>query len=179
VKSWVPLLERERALWPDWEWPWETFGKSELHLDDNPELLVLADELEPGSSGELFGVLVTTGPTTSQQAGLGQLLAHDLPLHWLEYIATAPSIRQNCPPNDQRQPLVVGVGRALMCSAIGRSFDLGLGGTIGLHAEGRSGQTYGPTGWGMQSIGNAGHRAGGSFPVFFGDATWATQFSGR
>lgn len=179
VKLWAPLLDRERAMWPDWEWPWQTLGKSDLHLDDNPELLVLADELEPGSSGELFGVMVTTGPTTAQQAGLGLLLAATVRLLWLEYISTAPSIRRECPSNDQRQPRVKGVGRALMCAAIGRSFDLRLDGAIGLHAEGRSADTYGARGWGMRNIGDADHRAGGSFPVFFGDASWAADFSGR
>ncbi len=177
VKSWAPLLERESAIWLDWEWPWKTFGTSDLHLDQNPEWLVITDELESEESDELFGVLVTTGPTTAQQAGIEELLGPNARLLWVEYIAIAPAIRPNCPYSDQRKPRVKGVGRQLMCAAVARSVDLDLEGKIGLHAEGPSANTY--TAWGMHSVGNAGHRAGGSFPVFFGDAMWATGFIDR
>lgn len=176
-KSWLPTLERGPATWLDREWPWRTFGLSDLHLDENSEWVVLADELEPGASGELFGILVTTGPATAQQVGLEDLMPADGRLLWLEYIAIAPCIRPDCPPHDRRRPRVKGVGRQLMCAAIDRSFDLGIEGKIGLHAEGPSANVY--DGWGMRRIGNADHRAGGSFPVFFGDAVWALGFSGR
>ena len=138
---------------------------------------MLADELEPGASGELFGVLVTTGPISAQEAGLGELLATDGRLLWVEYIASAPSIRKDCPAPDRRKPRVLGVGRQLMCAAIVRSRDLGLEGRIGLHAEGPSAAVY--NGWGMRSVGYASHRTGGAFPVFFGDATWAAGFVDR
>ncbi|MEP7123069.1 MAG: hypothetical protein ABJE95_19230 [Byssovorax sp.] len=176
-KLWLPMLERGPETWLDRDWPWRTFGISDLHLDENSDWLVLADELEAGASGELFGVLVTTGPATTQQLGLDALLPANHRLLWLEYVAIGPSIRPDCPSRDRRQQRVKGVGRQLMCAAIDRSFDLGVDGKIGLHAEGPSANVY--TGWGMRRIGNAAHRAGGSFPVFFGDATWAAGFSGR
>src|SRR5262249_31457482 len=120
---------------------------------------------------------VTTGPATAKQAGIDELLGITGKLIWIEYVASAPSLRPDCPAADRRMSRVKGVGHWLMCAAISRSFDLGQKGQIGLHAEGPSAGVY--TRWGMRCVGNADHRAGGTFPVFFGDATWAATFGGR
>ena len=184
VKSWVPMLERGPAHWLDREWGWDTFGESDLHLPrHDPEWLVLADELEPGARSDLLGVLVTTGPISATEAGLAALsgpaerLAADRRLLWVEYIASAPSVRPDCPSLDQRKPRLKGVGYRLMCAAIARSFDLGIDGVIGLHAEGPSASVYAR--WNMAHIGDAEHRAGDRFPVFFGDTIWASGFPDR
>jgi hypothetical protein len=97
VKSWAPLLERERATWLDWEWPWQTFGTSDLHLEGlNPDWLVIADELESEASGELFGVLVTTGPATARQAGVEELLGPDARLLWVDLQRAAQATCEGC-----------------------------------------------------------------------------------
>jgi hypothetical protein len=183
VGSWMPTLELGPASWLDRGWPWETFGTSELHLDLNSEWLVLADEVEPGAIGELFGVLVTTGPVTAQQAGLQELLKIDGELIWVEYIAIAPSLRSDCPSPLRRKPRLKIVGSQIMKAAIARSEELGLSGRIGLHAEGDDARkTYtdpSPKGWNMRNLGDAPHRAGGAFPVCFGDAAWAAEFCSR
>lgn len=183
VRSWGPVLEDGPDHWADREWPWDTFGAGDLHLDPNPQWLVVAGELEQGASGELFGVLVTTGPATAQDAGLaaisgpGTLLALDCALLWVEYIAIAPSIRlPDCPKPHRRPRHVKGVGPQLMRAAIERSEELGTSGRIGLHAEGdRARETY-TMKWRMICLGPAEHRAGGTYPVCFGNAEWAVQF---
>ena len=186
VRSWGPAFEDGPDHWTDRDWPWDTFGTSDLHLDPNPQWLVIADELEPGASGELFGVLVTTGPATAQEAGLGELsgpgkpLARDCALLWVEHIAIAPSIRfPDCPASHRRKQHVKGVGPQLMRVAIERSEALGLSGRIGLHAEGdRARDTY-TVKWLMICLGEAVHRAGDTYPVCFGDVGWAAQFCAR
>lgn len=175
-KSWVPTLEGGPSYWLDREWPWSTFGTSDLHLDLNPEWLVLADELEPEASGELFGVLVTTGPATVEQAGIQELLEAENALLWVEYIAIAPSLRPDCPLHRRRKPCVKVVGPQLMRAAIARSEALGQSGRIGLHAEGDGARETYTAKWRMRFLGNAEHRAGGAYPVCFGDAEWAAQF---
>jgi hypothetical protein len=62
-----------------------------------------------------------------------------------------------------------------MLAAIARSESMGLEGRIGLHAEGPVAcNAY--TSWNMRQLDDAPHPAGGQFPVFFGDATWAREF---
>jgi hypothetical protein len=175
VMTWEPILRRGPAHWTDREWPWRAFGVSELHLDLSPEWMVLEDE-EPAASGELFGVLVTTGPTTTREAGIEKLLPLDGGLLWLEYIAIAPSVRPDCPARHRRQPRLKGIGPVLMREAITRSKRLGLEGRICLHAEGSVARTTYQEKWGMRSLGEAAHRAGGDYPVYFGDAGWAARF---
>ena len=176
VASWGPTLERGPVHWQDREWPWRTFGATDLHLDVKPQWLVLADEVEPTARGELFGVLVTTGPSTANQAGISDLLEMDSELIWVEYIAIAPSLRPDCPAPYRRKPRVKGIGPRLMRAAIARSEALGLSGRIGLHAEGDGARETYKTKWGMRDLGEAVHRAGGAYPVCFGDAAWAAQF---
>ncbi len=178
VKSWGPTLNRGPLAWLDREWPWRTFGTSDLHLDKDPEWLVIADELGSTPSGELFGVLVTTGPATARQAGIDDLLEmEDESMMWVEYIAIAPSLRHDCPVEEQRKVHIKAVGPQLMRAAIARSQDLGHGGRIGLHAEGDGARKTYTGKWRMRELGNADHRTGGAYPVCFGDAAWATQFS--
>jgi hypothetical protein len=177
VGSWLPMLARGPAHWLDREWPWDTFGADELHGDLNPEWLVLADELEQGASGELFGVLVTTGPMSARHAGIEHLLAVDGGFFWVEYIAVAPSLRKNCPLPLRRRPWLRVVGPSLMKAAIARSKALGMEGRLGLHAEGELARlTYGAENWNMDYLGEAAHRAGDAYPVYFGDAAWAVEF---
>lgn len=176
-KSWLPTLERGPTKWLDWEWPWRTFGLSDLHLDENPEWLVIADELGPTPSGELFGVLVTTGPATAQQAGIDELLEMTgKSTMWVEYIAIAPSLRPDCPAQFRRKAHVKAVGPQLMRAAIGRSEELGCDGRICLHAEGDGARETYTAKWRMRDLGYATHRAGGAYPVCFGDAAWAAEF---
>jgi hypothetical protein len=177
MSSWLPVLEDGPDHWDDREWSWATFGEADRHLDANPQWLVLADEVEQGASGELLGVLVTTGPATAEEAGINRLLEMDGALLWVEYIAVAPSIRSDCPPRLRRNPRLLVAGQQLMRAAIERSEELGLGGRIGLHAEGaRALATYTGKRWNMICIGEAAHRAGGDYPVCFGDAAWAAGF---
>lgn len=176
VTSWGPTLERGPVNWHDREWPWSTFGTTDLHLDLKPEWLVLADEVEPTARGELFGVLVTTGPASAKQAGINELPEIDGKLIWVEYIAIAPSLRLDCPAPYRRKPHVKGVGVQLMRAAIERSEALGMSGQIGLHAEGDGARETYTTKWGMRDLGKAAHRAGGAYPVCLGDAAWAAQF---
>ncbi len=172
--EWVPALEDGPDHWLDREWPWHALGIEDLHLEVSSEWLVIADELEQGATGELFGVLVTTGPVTVQRAGIDKLLKLEGELIWVEYIAIAPRIRPDCPAPQRRRSRVKSVGFQLMCAAIGRSLRLGLDGRIALHAEGPSAEVY--TRWDLLLIGNADHRTDGRFPVFFGDAAWAARF---
>ena len=154
-----------------------TFGLSDLHLDENPEWLVIADELGPTPSGELFGVLVTTGPATAQQAGIDELLEMTgKSTMWVEYIAIAPSLRPDCPAQFRRKAHVKAVGPQLMRAAIGRSEELGCDGRICLHAEGDGARETYTAKWRMRDLGYATHRAGGAYPVCFGDAAWAAEF---
>jgi hypothetical protein len=176
-KSWLPTLERGPATWLDRDWPWPTFGTSDLHLDENPEWLVIADELGPTPSGELLGVLVTTGPATAQKVGIDELLEmNGNSMMWVEYIAIAPSLRPDCPARYRRKSPVKAVGPQLMRAAIARSEALGNGGRIGLHAEGDGARDTYTVKWRMRGLGNATHRAGGAYPVCFGDAAWAAEF---
>jgi hypothetical protein len=175
VLTWQPVLDAGPARWLDREWSWATIGKSELHVEASPELLVIADEVETGASGDVLGVLVTTGPTTVEHAGIAELLELDGGLLWVEQIATAPSLRKDCPPAHRRKPRLKLVGSHLMRAAIARSRSFGLGGRIGLHAEGEIAcATY--DGWLMRSLGDGVHRAGGMYPVYFGDGAWADRF---
>jgi len=176
VKTWVPTLARGPEAWLDREWPWDRFGDDDLHLDVNPEWLVLADELAPGASGELFGVLVTTGPVTAGEAGIHDLMEIDGGLIWVEYIAIAPSLRPDCPARHRRRPCVKIVGPHLMNAAIERSMALGLEGKIGLHAEGDGARETYTKKWHMRCPGDAVHRMGGAYPVCLGDAAWAAEF---
>lgn len=137
---------------------------------------MLADEVESTARGELFGVLVTTGPATAKQAGIDMLPGMDGELIWVEYIAIAPSLRPDCPAPYRRKPRVKGVGPQLMRAAIARSEALGLSGRIGLHAEGDGARETYTTKWNMRYLGEAIHRAGGAYPVCCGDAAWAAQF---
>lgn len=178
VQSWVPVLDRGPSHWLDRDWPWETFGDGDLHIDLSPEWLVIADEIEAEPSGEIFGVLVTTGPTTARQAGIGELpgMAGESML-WVEYIAIAPTIRlPDCSLLDRRKTHVKAVGPQLMRAAIARSGALGAGGRIGLHAEGDGARETYTKRWDMRDLGEATHRAGGAYPVCFGDAAWAAKF---
>ena len=176
-KAWLPLLERGPATWLDREWPWRTFGLSDLHFDENAEWLVIADELGTTPSGEFFGVLVTTGPATAQQVGIDELLEMDgESMMWVEYIAIAPSLRRDCPAQFRRKSLVKAVGPQLMRAAISRSEALGCGGRICLHAEGDDARETYTTKWRMRGLGYATHRVGGAYPVCFGDAGWAAEF---
>lgn len=178
LTSWAPMLESGPAEWLDRDWPWQTFGSTDLHLEMNPEWLVLADELEPGASGDLLGVLVTTGPATMAEACIDDPPAVDVPSLWVEYIAIAPWLRPDCPPRRRREVVLKLVGTALMMAAIARSKSLGLDGRIALHAEGDGARrTYlDKERWGMRHIGNGSHRTGSAYPVCFGDSAWAAQF---
>ena len=178
MKSWVPVLNRGPTHWLDRLWPWMTFGDGDLHIELGSEWLVIADEVEPGSSSEIFGVLVTTGPTTAQEAGIGDLpgMAGESML-WVEYIAIAPSIRlPDCPLPDRRTTHVMAVGPQLMRAAITRSYALGTDGRIGLHAEGDGARKIYTKKWKMRDLGVATHRTGDAYPVCFGDAAWAVEF---
>jgi hypothetical protein len=173
VKTWAPVLRRGPADWLDREWPWEELGVAELAFDVNPEWLVLSDEVETGSTGDVLGVLVTTAPITARMAALVDAEAASSDLLWVEYIAIAPSLRRDCPDQDRRPPYLRGAGVRLMMAAIGRSKAMGLGGRLGLHAEGAVAcSAY--TSWDMRGLGHLPHPAGGDFPVFFGNVAWAT-----
>jgi hypothetical protein len=179
VRSWGPLLSRGPDEWLDREWLWEEFGIAELAFPDrNPEWLVIADEVElqRGARGDVLGVLVTTVPITATDAALADPAAAAAALLWVEYIANAPSLRRDCPERDRR--VLKGVGWRLMLAAIARSEAMGLGGRIGLHAEGTVAyKAY--KSWDMRELPEAPHPAGGNFPVFFGDAAWACEYRAR
>lgn len=176
VKSWGPVLNRGPEQWLDRDWPWEEFGIAELAFSvANPEWLMLADEIEADARGDGLGVLVTTAPVTAQEAGLNDATAASGALLWVEYIAIAPSLRRDCPQRDRRVPFLKGVGFRLMVAAIERSVAMGLGGRLGLHAEG-SVACSAYKNWNMRELGPVIHPAGGEFPVFFGDAAWATAY---
>jgi hypothetical protein len=171
TRSWGPVLERGPERWLDREWRWSELGSAELAFSRNPELLVLSDEIELGARGDLLGILVTTAPITPQEAALDAATVSG-PLLWVEYIAIAPSLRTDCPAGDRRSPVLKGVGIRLMIAAIGRSRAMGLGGRVGLHAEGALAcDTY--VRWEMRQLEPAIHPAGGSYPVFLGDDAWA------
>jgi len=176
VKSWRPVLSRGPEHWLDREWAWEQFGAAELAFPNNPEWLVLTDELEREARGDVLGVLVTTVPVSAAEAALTDRAAAAQAMLWVEYIAIAPSLRKpDCPPQDRRVPFLKAIGVRLMLAAIMRSEVMQLGGRIGLHAEGTIAyETY--TRWNMRELGKALHPAGGRFPVFFGDATWAREY---
>jgi hypothetical protein len=65
IRTWVPILERGPESWLDREWDWPALGVADLHVELNPEWLVIVDELGAGPSREILGVLVTTGPVTA------------------------------------------------------------------------------------------------------------------
>lgn len=175
VRHWAPVLTRGPSTWLDREWSWETFGEAELAFECNPEWLVLVDELAPAARGDVLGVLVTTVPVSPREASLEDPGAMVGALLWLEYIAIAPGLRPDCLGPDRRSPILKGVGAQLMLRAITRSENHGLGGRLGLHAEGEVARgAYAR--WKMQELGDAEHPAGGRFPVFFGDTAWAQQF---
>lgn len=175
VRHWAPVLTRGPSTWLDRDWPWETFGETDLAFDCNPEWLVLVDELASEARGDVLGVLVTTVPVSAREASLDDPSAAPSTLLWLEYIAIAPGLRPDCPARDRRSPVLKGVGVQLMLRAICRSEDQGLGGQLALHAEGEVAcSTYGR--WKMRPFGDAAHPAGGRFPVFLGDSAWAQQF---
>lgn len=173
VKTWAPVLRRGPEGWLDREWPWEKFGITDLAFNVNPEWLVLSDEVETGSTGDVLGVLVTTAPITAQMAALKDAAAAAADLLWVEYIAIAPSLRRDCPDQDRRPHYLRGVGVRLMMAAIERSKSMRLGGRLALHAEWEVACSAYAT-WDMRGLGRLPHPAGGDFPVFFGDVAWAT-----
>ena len=74
---------------------------------------MLADDVEPGATGDVLGILVTTGPVTPEKAGLGDILKHPGSLLYVEQIAiTAPSLRGNCPESCRRKPRLLATGQA-------------------------------------------------------------------
>jgi hypothetical protein len=177
ITRWLPILMAGPAAWLDRDWPWEDFGAAELHIERNPEWVVLADELEPQGGGDILGVLVTTGPASTHEAGISQFVEEiDAGLLWLEYIAIAPFIRPACPARNSRRPSLKVVGRQLMRLAILRSEALGLDGRIGLHAEGAQAHETYTSKWNMRFVGSASHRSGDTYPVCYGDAAWAAWF---
>jgi len=181
VRTWIPVLDRGPKHWLDREWPWGTFGEGEeaelAFPSSNPEWLVLADEVAPDARGDLLGVLVTTAPVTAVDAALADGGAASAAMLWVEYIANAPSLRgRDCPPQYRRAPFLKGVGVRLMLEAIKRSERMGFGGRVGLHAEGTVAYDTYRTRWGMRELGNAEHPAGGDYPVFFGDTSWASGY---
>jgi hypothetical protein len=179
VAVWAPILDRGPRTWLDRDWSWETLDASDqLAFDVDPEWLVLADEVEPDSKGDILGILVTTGPIAPTDASLDIGTIGDGSLAWVEYIAIAPSVRPDCPALDRRGIMLKRVGAQLMLAAIKRSRSLGCDGRLGLHAEGDvAKRAYGA--WNMQELPEALHPAGGSFPVFFGSADWARDFTER
>lgn len=181
VKTWVPVLDAGPEHWLDRDWPWGTFGEGEggelAFPSSNPEWLVLADEVAPDARGDLLGVLVTTVPVTAADAALTDEVAASAAMVWVEYIANAPSLRgRDCPQPFRRAPFLKGIGVRLMLEAIKRSEGMGLSGRVGLHAEGTLAYDTYSTRWKMRELGKATHPAGGEFPVFFGDATWAAKY---
>jgi GNAT superfamily N-acetyltransferase len=176
---WEPILERGPRHWLDRDWHWDRLDAAEeLAFDVDPEWLVLADDVEQAGARDLLGVLVTTGPVTPAQASLEAAVVGDGGIVWVEYVAIAPSIRDDCPTLDRRSAQLKGVGAQLMMAAIERSKDLGCAGRVGLHAEGEVAvRAY--TKWEMLKFPDASHPTGGRFPVFFGDAAWAKDFDAR
>ncbi len=178
VKSWAPVLRRGPDHWLDRDWPWDRFGIDDLAFQNNPEWVVIVDEIENDARGDVLGVLVTTVPVSARDAALSDAGALAEALLWIEYIANAPSLRRDCPRNDRRSPFLKAIGVKLMLTAIKRSEAEGLGGRIGLHAEGKVARdAY--TSWNMRELGDAKHPAGGEYPVFFGDAAWAREYRGK
>jgi len=174
--SWTPVFERGPRSWLDRDWRRGGLdAPTELAFRVNPAWAVMTDEVEPDAQGDLLGVLVTTGPIAVRTAGLDVEVVGEEPVVWVEYIAIAPGLRPDCPPLDQRKILLKGVGPALMLCAIERSIALGCNGRIGLHAEGPVAQAA-YLKWKMRPLPEAPHPAGGSFPVFLGDADWAREF---
>jgi len=174
---WAPALELGPAGWLDREWSWGGLDASDqLAFDVNPVCWVLADEAEPDASGDVLGILVTTGVIDPGLALLDTAQIGTGGVVWVEYIAIAPSIRPDCPVRECRQVLLKGLGPSLMAAAIQRSLALGCEGRVGLHAEGDGAKRTYKEKWGMQELPEANHPAGGRFPVFFGSATWARTF---
>jgi hypothetical protein len=174
--TWPPVFDQGPAEWLDREWRWDALDDPEqLAFRESLEWIVAVDEAEAGAEGGVLGVLVTTGAITVAEAALDPAVVGERPLVWVEYIAISPTLRPECPPFDRRQPLLKGVGRTLMLCAIERSVGLGCDGRIGLHAEGAGARdTY--LRWKKQNLPDAPHPAGGTYPVFFGDADWARGF---
>lgn len=175
--TWLPLFERGPASWLDREWRWDALDDAgELAFAVQPEWAIVVDEVGPEATGDVLGVLVTTGPVDVVTAALDPAEVGEQPLLWLEYIAIAPTIRPDCPAPDRRPIVLKGLGRVLMARAIERSRALGCDGRIGLHAEGEVAfRTYAEQ-WRMRQLADARHPTGGTFPVFFGDADWARGF---
>lgn len=177
---WGAALERGPSSWLDREWWWDDLtASSELAFAINPEWLVVADEVEPAAQRDLLGVLVTTGPVPPERTGIDLATVGDRGVVWVEYIAIAPGLRPGCPAPDRRRAALKGVGPQLMRRAIERSVGLGCEGRIGLHAEGAVAVDTYRDKWNMRLCTDAPHPAGGSFPVFFGDAEWASKFLAR
>lgn len=180
VTTWGAALERGPSSWLDREWMWgDLTAPSELAFAIDPEWVVVADEVEPVAQRDLIGVLVTTGPVPPARTGIDPAVAGDQSVVWVEYIAIAPGLLPGCPAPDRRRVGLKGIGPQLMRRAIERSVALGCEGRIGLHAEGAVAVDTYRDRWNMRLCPDAPHPAGGSFPVFFGGAQWATAFLSR
>lgn len=144
------------------------------------EWIVAADEVETDARGDLLGVLVTTGPIMPAPPALDPAAFGGAQVVWVEYIAIAPSVREDCPEEDRRDVLLMGIGYQLMLAAITRSEQLGCEGRIGLHAEGRGATKKYKDRWKMIELPAAPHPADGKIlPVFFGSDTWARTFKAK
>lgn len=176
VEIWAPALDRGPSNWLDREWTWHNLV-GESAFPTGCESLVIADDVENECRGDILGILVTTGPHEPATVGL-PASGSDSSLLWVEYIAIAPSLRDDCPSTDARQPRLTLIGPQLMLSAIQRSSELGCTSRLGLHAEGEKAQkAY--LKWGMKQFPAGAHPCGGSYPVFYGDSAWAESFQNR
>jgi hypothetical protein len=173
-------LERGPSEWLDRDWCWNGLDAADqLAFKVLPEWLVVADEVEADAQHDLLGVLVTTGPIAPSHAALDPAVVGSARMMWVEYIAIAPSVRDECPEQDRRGMVLKGVGQQLMLAAILRSERMGCDGRIGLHAEGdKAIHTYRER-WKMHELPEAPHPTGGSFPIFFGSAEWAQEFRSK
>lgn len=173
---WAVALERGPSGWVGRGWRWGRLdAPDELAFKVDPEWIVAADEVEADALRDILGVLVTTGPITPAPPWLDPSVVGSARLVWVEYIAIAPSIRDDCPDGDRRGMVLKGIGTQLMLAAITRSERLGCEGRVGLHAEGEKARsTY--TKWKMREFPEAPHPAGDSFPIFVGSAEWAQAF---